>query len=88
MFNTQSRILTRALNFFLVSTFNIALLFSFSGNAVANTPPLSDAGPDQSVTENTTVQLDGSNSIDVDGQITSFRWLQTRGPSVSLSDRR
>jgi len=88
MFNTQSRILTRALKFFLVSTFNIALLFSLSGNAVANTPPLSDAGPDQSVTENTRVQLDGSNSIDEDGQITSFRWLQTRGPSVSLSDRR
>ena len=38
-----------------------------------NTPPVADAGPDQTVAIGDTVQLDGSGSIDVDGDALTFR---------------
>jgi hypothetical protein len=51
-----------------------------------NDPPVADAGPDQNVDEETTVTLDGSNSLDPDDGIESYLWKQILGPSVSLSD--
>ena len=51
-----------------------------------NDPPTADAGPDQTVPENTMVTLDGSNSSDFDDGIESYLWKQIAGPSVSLSD--
>jgi hypothetical protein len=54
----------------------------------SNDPPTADAGPDQTVLEKSTVTLDGSNSSDPDDDIESYRWKQTAGPSVSLSDPR
>jgi hypothetical protein len=51
-----------------------------------NDPPTADAGPDQNVDEETTVRLDGSNSSDPDDGIEFYRWKQTAGPSVSLSN--
>jgi len=52
-----------------------------------NTPPVADAGPDQSVNEGVTVALNGSNSDDRDNGIKSFFWEQvgTSNP-VTLSD--
>jgi len=50
-----------------------------------NNPPTANAGPDQTVSENTTVNLNGTGSSDSDGSITSYSWTQTAGPSVSLS---
>ena len=88
MFNNHARILTRAHNLSIQFIFNTALLCGLSGNAVANSPPRSNAGADQSVAEHELVHLDGSNSSDTDGEISSYRWFQTRGPSVSLSDHR
>jgi lysophospholipase L1-like esterase len=41
--------------------------------------PEADAGPDQSVTEGETVTLDGSNSHDPDGTISSVQWEQVPG---------
>ena len=41
--------------------------------------PVADAGPDQSVTEGRTVKLDGSNSNDPDGTISSVQWEQVSG---------
>jgi hypothetical protein len=52
----------------------------------SNDPPTADAGPDQTVLEKSTVTLDGSNSSDPDDDIESYRWKQTAGPSVSLSN--
>jgi hypothetical protein len=53
-----------------------------------NDPPRADAGPDQTVLEETIVTLDGSNSFDPDDSIKSYLWKQTSGPSVSLSNPR
>ena len=54
----------------------------------ANTAPTADAGPDQTdVTPGATVTLDGTGSSDPDvGQTLGYAWLQTAGPTVTLSD--
>jgi PKD repeat protein len=51
-----------------------------------NQPPISNAGPGQTVNEGATVSLDGSNSSDPDGEIASYHWMQTSGYPVILSD--
>ncbi|MGB5921036.1 MAG: hypothetical protein WBG24_07730 [Syntrophobacteria bacterium] len=53
-----------------------------------NDPPRADAGPDQNVDEETTATLNGSNSFDPDDGIASYKWIQIKGPSVSLSNPR
>jgi ELWxxDGT repeat protein len=67
---------------------SFAQSFSFSllpADTVNNTPT-ADAGLDQSVNEQTTVTLNGSDSADSDGTISAFNWLQTAGAVVTLSD--
>ena len=51
-----------------------------------NSPPVADAGPDQTVAELSNVDLDGTGSSDPDGDPVTYAWLQTAGPSVTLSD--
>jgi hypothetical protein len=51
-----------------------------------NTAPVADAGPDQQVVEGAHITLDGSNSWDTDGTIAAYRWRQTDGTPVTLSD--
>jgi len=53
---------------------------------IQNSPPVVDAGPDQSVLVDTLVTLDGSGSLDDDGDVLACAWAQTGGPSVTLSD--
>jgi hypothetical protein len=48
--------------------------------------PVSDAGDDQTVGENTPVTLDGLGSFDPEGENLSYSWVQVVGPSVTLSD--
>ena len=51
-----------------------------------NQPPISNAGPDQLVSEGDLVTLNGSNSSDPDDGIVSYLWTQTAGTTVTLSD--
>jgi hypothetical protein len=50
-----------------------------------NEPPVADAGDPQEITSGT-VDLDGSASTDSDGTIASYRWEQTKGTIVQLTD--
>lgn len=49
-----------------------------------NNPPNADAGPDSTITEGNTAQLNGNGSTDPDGDPLSFAWTQISGPTVSL----
>lgn len=49
------------------------------------TRPIADAGPDATLPEESTAALDGTGSTDPDGNL-SYEWLQTDGPSVTLSN--
>jgi hypothetical protein len=51
-----------------------------------NTPPISDAGPDETVTEGSSVTLDGAGSFDSDDGIVLYLWKQISGTPVTLSD--
>ncbi len=51
-----------------------------------NTAPLANAGMDQTVPRNSVVTLDGSASADLENDTLTFAWVQTAGPSVTLSN--
>ena len=51
-----------------------------------NTPPVAEAGPDQTARKNTLVALNGSLSSDSDGDILTFTWVNVSGPVVTLAD--
>ena len=51
-----------------------------------NQPPVADAGPDQTATQNQLVTLDGSGSHDPDHDPLTYQWTQTQGTAVALSD--
>lgn len=55
-----------------------------TGVTIVNRLPIANAGPDQSVRRETTVQLNGTGSSDEDGTIASYRWRQVSGTSVRL----
>ncbi|MGH8593310.1 MAG: PKD domain-containing protein [Gammaproteobacteria bacterium] len=56
-----------------------------AGAPATNTPPVANAGPDQSVAVGATVTLDGSGSSDADGNPLSFRWSLVSAPNTSLA---
>ena len=49
-------------------------------------PPQAIAGPNQTANAGSVVALDGSSSLDLGSGIASFRWHQTGGAPVTLSD--
>ena len=51
----------------------------------SNQPPVAVISAPASVAIGTRVTLDGSGSSDSDGNITSYRWQQTDGPTVELA---
>ena len=63
---------------------NDVFITKLSGGAI-NTPPIADAGTDQSVYVNDTVTLDGSNSYDSDGDLLTYSWTFTSIPLGSLA---
>ena len=50
-----------------------------------NDIPVADAGSDQSVDAGSVVQLDGSQSLDADGDTITYSWIQTSGYPVTLT---
>jgi LmbE family N-acetylglucosaminyl deacetylase len=52
----------------------------------SNQPPRAAAGFDASVSQGATVQLDGTSSVDPDGQALTYLWSQIAGPSVALNN--
>jgi len=50
-----------------------------------NSPPVANAGPDQTIQAGRTVSLDGSKSIDVDGDPLTFRWSVSDRPAGSTA---
>ncbi|MBI4744614.1 MAG: IPT/TIG domain-containing protein, partial [Actinobacteria bacterium] len=51
-----------------------------------NSPPIANAGPNQTVNEGTAVNLNGAGSSDPDGDTLSYNWTQTAGPAVTLNN--
>ena len=47
--------------------------------------PIADAGADQLVNEGDSVTLDGTGSTDSDGTVVGYDWVQTGGPTVTLT---
>lgn len=65
-------------------TDEVTVVVTSEGNAA----PVADAGPAQTVAVGTTVVLDGSGSVDPDGEAISYRWSVGNNPGepVVLSD--
>lgn len=59
---------------------------SDSDTPPANSAPTSNAGAPQTVFEATTVNLDGSNSSDVNNDTLTFSWTQTAGQAVAINN--
>lgn len=53
--------------------------------STANSPPVANAGADQSGTIGTTLTLDGSGSSDVDGDTLTYQWAITTKPANSMA---
>jgi hypothetical protein len=57
-----------------------------SWNITTPSPPVANAGPDQTVFVDSEVTLDGSGSTDPNNDIDSYQWQQTDGPIVTLAN--
>ena len=76
---------------FIVFISAMAVACNSGGDSIGTVPgpprneiPSANAGVDQTVDENTRVVLSGSGT-DRDGTIVSYSWIQTSGPSVTIT---
>jgi plastocyanin len=53
--------------------------------STTNSAPVANAGPDQTVQFGATVQLDGSSSTDVDGNLLAYNWTLISAPAGSAA---
>jgi RHS repeat-associated protein/uncharacterized repeat protein (TIGR01451 family) len=67
----------------VLEQFNVGTIAGSCGSA--NTAPVANAGPAQSVPVGVSVTLDGSASSDADGQALAFRWAFVSTPSTSTA---
>lgn len=58
----------------LVDSDDLAVRVKNADTEIVNNPPVAHAGKDRQVQEGETVVLDGTGSIDEDGDIVSYRW--------------
>ncbi len=65
--------------------FSSAFEVSENCNGPSNVGPRANAGSNQSTTGNK-VTLNGSNSLDLDGTITSYFWKQLSGPMADITN--
>jgi hypothetical protein len=65
---------------------SLALFDNFSVVVAANSLPVANAGPDQTLTGSQSILLNGTASSDADGDPLNFAWSQTAGPPVTLSN--
>jgi len=68
------------------TAYSVGLYLNLMKYEAPNTPPLANAGPDQTAPRDAQVTLDGSASYDPDGDDITYRWEQTDGPAVYLQD--
>lgn len=61
---------------------SITVLADLPGNQA----PIANAGVDQAIHQGGQVTLDGTDSIDPDGDALNYQWTQTDGQAVTLSD--
>jgi hypothetical protein len=85
---TPSFVADRAGNFVVQLIVNDGHLSSTPDTVListSNTPPVANAGPDQTVDPGTTVQLDGTASSDANNDPLSFLWSLTTRPAGSTA---
>jgi PKD repeat protein len=70
----------------VTATNGVSVVVATMPVAIVNLAPVANAGPDQSLLISTSVQLDGSGSLDPDGHNPiTYGWQQTGGTPVVLS---
>jgi hypothetical protein len=65
---------------------NTSLRIDLLDGTGSNAAPNAVAGASQTVNIGTQVTLDGDGSNDPDGDVLTYRWTQTMGPTVTLSN--
>jgi hypothetical protein len=58
----------------LIDSDGVNVKVQSAGSGTENKPPVADAGKDRQIQEGQTVTLDGTNSVDEDGTIVSYKW--------------
>lgn len=85
---TPSFVVDRPGNYVLQLVVNDGVADSASSSVIitiVNSPPIANAGPDQTLPVTTAVRLDGSGSTDVDGDALTFAWSFTSRPTDSAA---
>ncbi len=62
---------------------NHSIQVNFAPN---NSPPIADAGTNQTLEVGDTITLDASQSSDPNDRVVFYEWFQTSGPTTTLSD--